>query len=109
MKKAFVILLILVAGLGFVSPVTAVAKGWEPVKTERPDGRHVASDSDIEIKSARGVIYVNTSKAVNIKIYTILGSQIANDNLGQGYYQFLVPAHGVYIIKAGDLTCKVAV
>lgn len=109
MKKALVKLLLVAVMLGIVTPVSAVAKGWETVKTERPEGRHVASDSEIEIKAARGVIYLNSTKAINIKIYTILGSQIASDNLSAGNYQFLVPAHGVYIVKAGDLTCKVAV
>lgn len=109
MKKGFIISMILAALMGICFPIPAEGKGWEPVKTERPEGRRVAADSEIEIKAARGVIYIYTNKAVNIKIYTILGSQIANDNLSPGNYQFLIPVHGVYLIKAGDLTCKVAI
>lgn len=109
MKKVIVISYIVGALICLSAPFPADAKGWETLKTERSESRHIASDSEIEIKAARGVIYVNTTKSINIKIYTILGSQIANDNLSTGAYQFIVPAHGVYIIKAGDLTCKVAV
>ena len=107
MRKGLILLTFLVALL-CVLPLSAAAKGWETLKVEREGVRHIASDSEIEIKAARGVLYVNTTKSVNIKIYSILGSQITNDTLAAGSYQLLMPAHGVYIVKAGDLTCKVA-
>ena len=89
-------------------PVSAAAKGWEVVRNEKPAGRKVISDSEVEIRSGNGMIYISTSRNVNIKIFTILGSRIADDNLAPGNYQFAVPTHGVFIIKAGTLTCKVA-
>lgn len=109
MRKVFIISLIVAFVMAFMTPLGVEAKGWEQLKVERPDAKHVASASEIQIRAGRGVIYVTTTRTFNIKIYTILGSQIANDNLQAGAYQFSVPAHGVYIIKAGDLTCKVAV
>lgn len=100
---------ILVALALTVGVFPAAAKGWETLKTEKVQTKPVASTSEIEIRAVRGIIYLNTSKSVNIKIFTILGSRIADDTLMAGSYQFPVPTHGVYIIKAGDLTCKVAV
>lgn len=85
------------------------AKGWEPVKTEVTEYRRVASDGEIDIRTEPGHILITTTKNINIKIFTILGSQIANDNLSAGTYRLGIPAHGVYIVKAGELTCKVAV
>lgn len=90
-------------------PSAGYAKGWETVKAENPQAQHIASDSELEIKTGRGVIYISSTRNLNVKIFTILGSRIADDNLTPGSYQFSVPTHGVYIIKAGDLTCKVAV
>lgn len=90
------------------APVTVHARGWEPLKTEKTQGNRVVSDTEVEIRSGNGMIYVTTSKNVNIKIFTILGSRIAEDTLSPGSYQFAVPTHGVFIIKAGTLTCKVA-
>lgn len=90
-------------------PLPARAKGWEPVKEDRIQGTSVVADTEIEIQAGRGVIYVNSSKPVNIKIYTILGSRVADDNLAAGTYRFVVPTHGIYLVKAGELTCKVAV
>lgn len=110
MKVRRVVKLLIVFTLSVFSlALQTYAKGWEVLKTEKVQTQHVASNSEIEIKAARGVIYVNTSRHLNIKIFTILGSRIAEDTLAPGSYQFTVPTHGVYIIKAGDLTCKVAV
>ena len=102
-------LLIIMVLTACAVPFSAYSKGWEVLKVEKPQAHRVASTSEIEIKAVRGVIYLTTTKNVNIKIFTILGSRIADDTLSSGSYQFVVPTHGVYIIKAGDLTCKVAV
>ena len=90
------------------SPLDSFARGWEQLRYQRSDVRKIGGDSELEIKATRGVIMINTNKPVNVKIFSILGSVIANDNLQPGIYQFVVPAHGVYIIKAGDLTYKLA-
>lgn len=100
----------LIAALLLLSlPVSLSAKGWEALKSEKTPGQHVVSDSELEIRTGGGIIYLTSTKSVNIKIFSILGSRIADDTLPAGTYQFAVPTHGVYIIKAGDLTCKVAV
>ena len=109
MKKAVRKLMVIVAMMCLCGSPGASAKGWEVVKTEKARTQHVASDSDIEIKVGGGIIYITSSRNINVKIFTILGSRIADDNLAPGAYQFSVPTHGVYIIKAGVLTCKVAV
>ena len=109
MKKVQRIIAIAALLLSFTVAPPAYAKGWEQAKTNREALRHVASDSELEIRAGGGVIYLTSSKPVNIKIFTILGSRIADDNLPAGSYQFAVPTHGVYLIKAGDITCKVAV
>lgn len=90
------------------APVASTAKGWETLRTERSDARTVVRESDIEIKAARGVIVVTTNHAVNIKVFTILGQLISSETIPAGTSQFAVNAHGVYIVKVGDLTCKIA-
>lgn len=90
------------------SPAVAYAKGWEPLRSQRSDVRKIGGDTELEIKATRGVIVIETSRPVTVKIFSILGSVIAHDTLQPGVYQFLVPTHGVYIIKAGDLTFKLA-
>lgn len=108
LKKSISVMLLLLAA---TAPLTASAapRGWEPVKSERSDAKSVVRESELEIKAASGVIYVASNHAVQIKIFTILGRLVNSETLPAGKSQLLLPAHGVYIVKVGDLTCKVAV
>lgn len=90
-------------------PAYAGPKSWEPVKTERADIKTVVKETDIEIKASQGLIVVACNHPVQIKIFTILGRLVNNETIPAGRSQLLLPAHGVYIVKIGDLTCKVAV
>lgn len=91
-------------------PVVCEAKGWDTnPKTERTDTRLVIKTTEIEIRVARGVILITTNHAVPVKVFTILGQQISSETVPAGTSQYTVSAHGVYIVKAGELTCKVAV
>lgn len=91
------------------SAATSTPKGWEAVRYERTDAKQVVKEADIEIKSATGTIIVSTNHTIQIKVFTILGRLVNNETLPVGTSQFQLPAHGVYIVKIGDLTCKVAV
>lgn len=90
-------------------PAAAASKGWEVVKEERSDAKSVVRDTELEIKSASGLIIINTNHAVQVKVFTILGRLVSSETVAAGRSQLQLPAHGVYIVKVGDLTCKVAV
>lgn len=101
-------LLVFSISAAFSTPVLAAPSKWETIKTERTDVKTIVKDTEVEIKATRGVIVVSSSRPVQIKVYTILGQLISRETLPAGTSQLNVPAHGVYIIKTGDLTCKVA-
>lgn len=85
------------------------SRGWEAVKTERTDARQVVKDTEIELKAAPNTIIVSSNHNVQIKIFTILGRLVSSETVSAGTSQLILPAHGVYIVKIGELTCKVAV
>lgn len=86
------------------------AKGWETIRTEQAaDARVVVKDTEIEIRASRGMIIITTSRPVQVKIYTILGQIVAQDSLQAGTFRLPVNTHGVYLVKIGEITCKVAV
>ena len=91
------------------APLSAAPKGWEPVKTERTDAKSVVRDNDVELKSASGLIIITVNHPVQVKIFTILGRLVSSETVTAGTSQLQLPAHGVYIVKIGELTCKVAV
>jgi hypothetical protein len=100
--------MLLTVTLAAIAP-QAEAKGWEQVKTERSDAKTVMRETEIEIKAASGTLLVVTNHQVQIKVFTILGRLVSAETLPAGKSQLTLPAHGVYIVKVGDLTCKVAV
>ena len=92
-----------------IVPAVAATRGWESVKTERSNAKTVTRVAEFEIKAASGVIIISTNHSQQVKIFTILGRLVSSDSIPAGTSQFLLPAHGVYIVKIGDVTCKVAV
>lgn len=108
-SKYMKLFILIFVGIVATVPAMSATRTWEPVKTERADAKSVIRETDIEIKAASGVIIVNCNHQTQIKIFTILGRMVSNETLPAGKSQMQLPAHGVYIVKIGDLTCKVAV
>ena len=106
--KRFLIPLMLSAMPLLTDGAAAYARSWEALKTERADTRQVIKETDVEIRTTRGTIIVTASRPVQIKVFTILGQLISSETLPAGTSQLQVGAHGVYIIKTGEITCKVA-
>lgn len=89
-------------------PLPALAKGWEAVRSDVSSLSSVARDSEVEVRVAPGHVVVITSQQMPVKIFTILGQVVANDTLPAGTSRLALP-HGVYIVKVGEITCKIAV
>ncbi len=111
--KKYVVSLLAIAALTFGNTVCyAGIRSWESVKSEHSvvaEARVVAKSSDIEVRAGKGVIYVTTNRPLSVKVFTILGQTVAQDHLPQGTSQLVLGTHGVFIVKAGDATFKVAV
>lgn len=103
-------LLAAVAALLLALPWEAAARSWDIARIDAvPEARVVVRQVDVEIRSGRGVIFIVTNKPVQVKVYSILGHLVAQSSLQAGNYRMTFNNHGVYLIKIGDLTCKVAV
>ncbi len=89
-------------------PSLCDAKGWEIVRVDVSGLNSVAKDNDVEIRVSPGQLVVVTSQPVQIKVFTILGQVVSNESLAAGTSRLQL-SHGVYIVKVGDLTCKIAV
>lgn len=103
-------MLVAVACFVMVVSVYATPAGWEQVRTEQTSGaKSVMRDAELEIKAAPLTIIVTNTRQTSIKVFTILGRLVSTENLPAGTSRLQLPAHGVYIVKVGDLTCKVAI
>ncbi|MDE5586190.1 MAG: T9SS type A sorting domain-containing protein [Muribaculaceae bacterium] len=91
-----------------LAPSLSIAKGWEAVRADVSGLNSVAHDEEVEIRVSPGHVVVVASQPVQIKVFTILGQVVSSETLPAGTSR-LPLSHGVYIVKVGDLTCKIAV
>lgn len=109
-KAAINRLVPIIAALLLSIPMDSAARSWDIARLDAvPEARVVVRQTDIEVRSGKGVIYIATNKPVQVKIYSILGHLVAQSSLQSGNYRMTLNNHGVYLIKIGDLTCKVAI
>lgn len=97
-----------VFGLSMVAPAMA-APQWVPLKNEVPAAKSVTKEENLEVLALPSMIILNLEQTANVEVFTILGRLLLRETLHPGNYEFTVDAHGVYILKIGDLTCKVAI
>lgn len=102
------LMVLALALIALALPLGVAAKGWEHVRSDVSSLSVAAKDSDVEVRVASGWLVVVSSQPTQIKVFTILGQNVSTENLPQGVSR-LPLSHGVYIVKVGDLTCKVAV
>lgn len=72
------------------------------------EGKVVSRTSEIEVRTLRGTILVYTSRPTQVKVFSILGQLVSQESLPAGVSQLSLNTHGLFIVKIGDMTCKVA-
>ena len=109
MKRLAVILTMMLA-LGFGNTTLAEIQWHE---TNREMTGKVLNDprtSDgIEIYGSKGVISIVTPKRIQVRVYTILGQLISQATLNPGTSQLRIGSRGIFLVKIGNLTQKVAI
>lgn len=105
LHKALAVLTLALCGF---AAYAAPSRSWEPLKSEPVNLKSVAKEPEVEVKVSPGTLVVVSNRQVQVKVFTILGQLVSSETIGPGVARFQVNAHGVYIVKIGDLTCKVA-
>ena len=62
----------------------------------------------VEIYGANGVITIRTQRRIQVKVFTILGQLVSQATLNPGISELKINARGIYIVKIGNITQKVA-
>jgi len=62
----------------------------------------------IEIYGSKGTITIVTPRRIVVRVYTILGQMISQATLSAGTSELHLESRGVYLVKIGSLTQKVA-
>ena len=82
---------------------------WQEAKAINGNFKAVATQPDIEIFSAPHIIMLKVNHEIDIRLFTILGKLISASHLEPGIYEFRMEAHGIYIIKTNEISCKIAI
>lgn len=67
-----------------------------------------ATSDGIEIGVTGSAIIVRTPERVEVKVFTILGQLVSQATLNAGTSELKISSRGIYIVKIGDITQKIA-
>ena len=103
-------ILSLVLALGFGNTALAEIQWHE---TNRETTGKLLNDprtSDgIEIYGSKGTITIYTPKRINVRVYTILGQIVSQATLQPGTSELRIGSRGIYLVRIGNMTQKVAI
>lgn len=90
--------------------ISQAARSWETLKgsDRMQQSRIVKHTADVEVRAAHGAIIISTAKPVQVRVFSILGQLVSQETLPAGVSVLELNMHGVFIVKIGDTTCKVA-
>ena len=109
-RKLLLILTILVAAMVLPWGDAAAQMQWrETTQTVTVPSLNDPHLSDgIEIFGVNGAIIVRTPHRVQVRVFTILGQMVSQAVLNAGTSELKINARGIYIVKIGNITQKVA-
>lgn len=87
-------------------------KVWDEVVTpitSREQSQSVEGPETTAVIVKDGYIYVTTSQTITVEIFSILGQLISRKELKPGTYRTRIAARGIYILKIGSLTKRIAI
>ena len=109
MKKLITSVAIMLASITFASHIVAQLQ-WRNAShnVEVSSTESAVSSDGIEIYGKDGYIVVRLPQKAQVKVFTILGQLVSQAELNAGTSMLKVNSRGIYIVKVGNVTQKVA-
>ncbi len=108
--KRLLVILALVLALGLENAALAEVQWRETNKDVQGKMWNDPRQSDgIEIYGRNGTITIVTPKRINVRVYTILGQMVSQATLQPGTSELRLGSRGIYLVRIGNLTQKVAI
>lgn len=108
MRRVLVILTLMMA---MASTTVATAKvQWRETTTE-VQGKSLTDPKvtdGVEIFQRNGTIIIRTQRPVQVRVFTILGQLVSQATLPAGTSELKLNTRGIYMVKVGSITQKVA-
>ncbi|MBQ3325412.1 MAG: T9SS type A sorting domain-containing protein [Muribaculaceae bacterium] len=108
MRRLFVILTLALALAS--TPVAMARVQWQSTNAE-VQGKSLTDPKNtdgVEIFQRNGCIVIRTQRPVQVKVFTILGQLVSQATLQPGTSELRLNSRGIYMVKVGNVTQKVA-
>ena len=66
------------------------------------------SSDGVELFVSQGSIIIRTNKKIQVRVFTILGQLVSQATVNPGTVELKINSRGIYLIKIGNITQKVA-
>lgn len=66
------------------------------------------ADEGVEVYTRSGVLIVRNQERTTVTVLTILGQAISTTTLNAGTHELRIGTHGIYLVKIGNSTIRVA-
>lgn len=98
----------------FVSAVVlsaAASRTWEEVDRLPVSAVEMRVDAPEEPYTmvSDGYVYVAVRQRTTVKVFTILGQLVVQDDLRPGIYRYKLNSRGIYLLKVGSVTRRVTI
>lgn len=107
-KRRFFV--ILAALMMLAAPLTMSARAqWR--ETTQVQGRSLTdpkATDGVEIFQRSGTITIRTQRTIQVRVFTILGQLVSQATLQPGIAELKLNTRGIYLVKIGNITQKVA-
>ena len=108
MKKLCAILVMILALT--IGDTASAQLQWRDA-TRRVAGRSLvdpALTDGVEIFGKDGIITIRTKRRIQVRVFTILGQLVSLATLNPGTSELRIGSRGIYFVKIGNITQKVA-
>lgn len=89
-------------------PCKAVGPKWENVQTVSVSSPATSADK-VEVEVRDGYIYLFSPKQQTVKVLSIVGQLISEQQVAAGVSRLRLTARGIYILKVGEKTFRVTI
>lgn len=107
--RRFLVILALMMAMASTTVATAKVQ-WRETSTE-VQGKSLTdprTTDGVEIFQRNGTIIIRTQRVVQVKVFTILGQLVSQATLQPGTSELRLNTRGIYLVKIGNITQKVA-
>lgn len=109
MRRLLVILAI-VLSLGLQNVALAEVQWRETNREVQGKSWNDPRSSDgVQIYGSNGTITIVTPKRITVRVYTILGQMVSQATLQPGTSELRLGSRGIFLVRIGNLTQKVAI